>query len=63
MRIRGVVSVLALALLMGHSFPANAAAQAGSKSGDEAAIRAVLEAQVAAWNRGDIPAFMASYED
>jgi len=64
MRIRGVVSMLALTLLLGSLFPANAAAQvAGSKSGDEATIRAVLEAQVAAWNRGDIPAFMASYED
>ena len=29
----------------------------------ETAIRAALDAQVAAWNRGDIPAFMASYED
>ncbi|HEX7729508.1 MAG TPA: nuclear transport factor 2 family protein [Terracidiphilus sp.] len=30
---------------------------------DEAAIHATLVAQVAAWNRGDIPAFMQSYED
>jgi len=30
---------------------------------DEAAIRSVLTAQVAAWNRADIPAFMQSYED
>jgi uncharacterized protein (TIGR02246 family) len=30
---------------------------------DEAAIRSVIEAQVTAWNHGDIPAFMASYED
>lgn len=60
MRIRGAVSVLALALL----FSAMAGAQAaGGKQRDEAAIRAVLEAQVAAWNLGDIPAFMASYED
>jgi ketosteroid isomerase-like protein len=63
MRIRGVVSVLALALLLGSVFSTNAAAQAGGKSGDVATIRAVLEAQVAAWNRGDIPAFMSSYED
>ena len=61
MRIYGAVSVLALALML---FPAMAGAQAaGGKRADEAAIRAVLEAQVAAWNRGDIPAFMASYED
>lgn len=35
-------------------------AQAG---GEEAAIRAVIAAQVEAWNRADIPAFMQSYED
>lgn len=35
-------------------------AQAG---GDEAAIRAVLGAQTAAWNHDDIPAFMKAYED
>lgn len=26
-------------------------------------IRAVMDAQVAAWNRGDIPGFMAGYDD
>ncbi len=36
-------------------------AQAASE--DEAAIRAALEAQTAAWNRADIPAFMQTYED
>jgi ketosteroid isomerase-like protein len=30
---------------------------------DEAAIRAALAAQTAAWNRADIPAFMQTYED
>jgi ketosteroid isomerase-like protein len=30
---------------------------------DQAAIRAAMTAQVAAWNRADIPAFMQSYED
>jgi uncharacterized protein (TIGR02246 family) len=29
----------------------------------ETDIRAAMDAQVAAWNRGDIPAFMQSYED
>ncbi|HUN85043.1 MAG TPA: DUF4440 domain-containing protein [Terracidiphilus sp.] len=29
----------------------------------EAAIRTTIDAQVAAWNRGDIPAFMQAYED
>lgn len=39
------------------------AMQAQSAAGDEAAIRTVIAAQVAAWNRGDIPAFMQAYED
>jgi uncharacterized protein (TIGR02246 family) len=33
------------------------------KSSEETQIRAVIDAQVTAWNSGDIPAFMASYED
>jgi uncharacterized protein (TIGR02246 family) len=33
------------------------------QTNEEGAIRAVISSQVAAWNRGDIPAFMASYED
>jgi uncharacterized protein (TIGR02246 family) len=42
---------------------AGLAMHAQSAATDEAAIRAVLTAQVDAWNRGDIPAFMQSYED
>lgn len=34
-----------------------------SQSADEAAIRAAIAAQAAAWNRADIPAFMQTYED
>jgi uncharacterized protein (TIGR02246 family) len=64
MRIRFVGSVLALALILGSLPPALAAAQVpAGKSGDEAAIRAVIATQVKAWNRGDISDFMASYED
>jgi ketosteroid isomerase-like protein len=33
-----------------------------AQKGDEATIRAALIAQVEAWNRADIPAFMQSYE-
>jgi ketosteroid isomerase-like protein len=62
MRIRGVVWVLALALLAGWSAN-NALAQAGGKQTEEAAIKAVMEASVTAWNRGDIPDFMSSYEN
>jgi uncharacterized protein (TIGR02246 family) len=36
-------------------------APAGAR--DEAAIRGVLNAQVAAWNRGDIVTFMQGYKD
>jgi ketosteroid isomerase-like protein len=32
-------------------------------AGDEASIRAAITTQTAAWNRGDIPAFMQAYED
>ncbi|MFZ0746490.1 MAG: nuclear transport factor 2 family protein [Terracidiphilus sp.] len=38
-------------------------AQAQSAQPQVAAIRAVIAAQVAAWNRGSIPAFMQAYED
>jgi uncharacterized protein (TIGR02246 family) len=41
--------------------PAYAPAQ-GSKQ-EEAAIQAVIDAQVTSWNKGDVPAFMASYEE
>jgi uncharacterized protein (TIGR02246 family) len=61
MSIRGVVvSVLVLVLGCGGMIRAQAP---GGKQSEEAAIRTVLEAQVAAWNRGDITDFMASYED
>ncbi len=36
---------------------------AQSPTGEDAAIRAVMSAQVAAWNRGDIDGFMRGYED
>ncbi len=39
------------------------ALHAQAPSANEAAIRSVIAAQVAAWNRGDIPAFMQAYED
>ncbi len=36
---------------------------APQSANDEAEIRTVIAAQVAAWNRGDIAAFMQAYED
>ncbi len=50
---------LAILLLIGMGVGAHA--QAGG--GDEAAIRSAIAAQVAAWNRADIPAFMQTYEN
>ena len=47
--------ILALAL------NACASAPAPDKAAESRAIRAVLEAQVAAWNRGDIDGFMQGY--
>jgi ketosteroid isomerase-like protein len=37
--------------------------RAQTPKGDEAAIRAALDAQAAAWNHADIPAFMQTYEN
>jgi ketosteroid isomerase-like protein len=37
-------------------------ARSWAQEGDEATIRAALTAQVEAWNRGDVPAFMQTYE-
>lgn len=39
------------------------ASVAVAQNGAEAAIRAVLSAQQAAWNRGDVKAFMQGYEN
>jgi len=40
-----------------------AAANAQKSGGDQGEIRAAIAAQVTAWNRADIPAFMRSYEN
>jgi uncharacterized protein (TIGR02246 family) len=68
MRRRGVMRVLGLAFLMGgvgliQGIQPVVVAQVSGETGDRAAIRAVIDEQVAAWNRGDITAFMTSYED
>jgi ketosteroid isomerase-like protein len=52
-----LVVSLGLAVIFGGRV---AQAQAG---GDEAAIRGAMDAQAAAWNRADIPAFMQAYEN
>ncbi|HVR11262.1 MAG TPA: DUF4440 domain-containing protein [Thermoanaerobaculia bacterium] len=51
----------ALILLLGPALlPSLAAAQA-QDTNERTAIQAVLDAQLAAWNRGDLPGFMAGY--
>jgi ketosteroid isomerase-like protein len=54
------VFLLFLALVWICGTPAVHAQPAPS---DEAALRAALAAQAAAWNHADIPAFMKTYED
>jgi uncharacterized protein (TIGR02246 family) len=50
----------AIVLVLLFAVPAG---RAQSIAEDEAAIRAAITAQAAAWNRADIPAFMQAYED
>jgi ketosteroid isomerase-like protein len=50
-------------LVVGPSTLAAQATPAQPQVADEAAIRAALSAQVAAWNGADIPSFMQGYED
>ena len=51
---------LTLALLL-VTFTCSGVAHAGTQ--DETAIRGVLDAQVAAWNRGDVVTFMQGYNN
>jgi uncharacterized protein (TIGR02246 family) len=57
MRYRILLATTLLFLLSVSSFSGETKADKDAK-----AIRAVLDAQVAAWNRGDIEAFMDGYE-
>ena len=52
----GITLVLTLVLPL-----AELAGASAGKSSPEQAVRAVLDAQVAAWNRGDLLAFMSGY--
>jgi ketosteroid isomerase-like protein len=56
---------LALLLLCTASYPCCLRAQAPAppQGSDDAAIHGAMDAQVAAWNRADIPAFMQTYEN
>jgi len=56
---RRMVVVMCLAAVWASG---GSGARSWAQEGDEATIRAAIEAQAAAWNRADIPAFMESYE-
>lgn len=58
---RSITLALALALLIGIVVSAERLRQPGNEDKEIAAVRAVLEAQANAWNRGDIPAYMEGY--
>lgn len=59
-----ILPIAALACLALFTLPAFAQQTAPpSHNTDQSAIRDAMAAQVAAWNRGDIQAFMQSYED
>jgi uncharacterized protein (TIGR02246 family) len=51
-----------LVLMMAAPAEGGPQAQGGAPDNDAAQIRTVLDKQVEAWNRADIPAFMESYE-
>jgi ketosteroid isomerase-like protein len=54
---------LLLAALSANLLSAQAEPAAPPAPGDEAEIRAAIQAQAEAWNRADIPTFMETYED
>jgi ketosteroid isomerase-like protein len=58
-KLRWMVLPAVLGLLVGTAFAAPEAARPQANA--DAAIRHVLAESVAAWNRGDIPAFLESY--
>jgi ketosteroid isomerase-like protein len=57
-------AVACLALLLSHALAACVAQPDSARDNEQtiAAVRAVIEAQQAAWNRGDIEGFMDGYE-
>jgi ketosteroid isomerase-like protein len=55
-----ILGIFALIVIAAGAFENSTAAQASTRN--ERAIRAVLEAQAAAWNRGDLEAYMDGYD-
>jgi ketosteroid isomerase-like protein len=60
--LRKLVLAISLVGVLGLGY-VSLRAQSVHSPEDDAAIRAALNAQVAAWNRSDIPAFMETYEN
>lgn len=60
---KAFIRVLLALLAVVTASAAEAQAPAARTGDDKAEIRALMDAQVAAWNRGDIPAFMQVYEN
>ncbi len=58
-----MVAVLLLAVCVVPSHLVRAQSPNANPNRDEAAIRATITAQVEAWNRADVDAFMQAYED
>ncbi len=61
MRRKGNVAICAAVLVIACCVGMAERNAAGATSADEAKIRASLDAQVEAWNRGDLDAFMSGY--
>jgi ketosteroid isomerase-like protein len=62
MRKSFLLSTFALIPIVALVVTALTSAQSKPKASTEAAIRAVLEAQSAAWNRGDVETYMDGYD-
>ena len=56
-----IVLLAAVAVTICLALASRASTASPADSSEESQIRAVLDIQTAAWNRGDIDAFMASY--
>ena len=62
MRKSSFLIAMSLMLIVAFAAPAGTFAQSKPKASSETVIRAVLDAQVAAWNRGDIESYMNGYD-
>ena len=56
-----IALLFVIAAIIALAFASRSSVAAPADSSDEAQIRAVLDVQTAAWNRGDLDTFMTSY--